>query len=403
MVNDALKVLVSAYACDPTSGSEPGAGWAWACASARSGNIVWLVTRTNNRDAIDAELERHPELRIHPVYFDLPPSVRRWKRGGLALRIYYAAWQCRASRVMRRLHAAHRFDLSHHLTFAVDWLPAAVLTVPGLRGIWGPVGGTGSVPVTLYPWLGVWGVVREVMRELIVRPLRAIFGARMARNATIVVAQNDEVARRFAKLANAIFVEPNVALSGTLPQVSREAPTSQGRVMLFVGRLVPLKGLKLAVAALAELPGDWTLEVVGDGPDGRRCAKYASRIGVGHRVRFLGALPREDTLGRIAHADVMVFPSMHDSAGWVVGEACALGTPVVCLDLAGPGTMIRRGGGVAIPSGPAVEQRMARAIVRSLGKAEPSNMWSDERLVGLTAELYIRVLSTDLPERRSGV
>ena len=50
-----MKILVSAYACEPGKGSEPGAGWLWARAAARR-HEVWVLTRANNREAIEAAL-----------------------------------------------------------------------------------------------------------------------------------------------------------------------------------------------------------------------------------------------------------------------------------------------------------------------------------------------------------
>src|SRR3954451_23843350 len=85
------RVLLSAYACEPGKGSEPGAGWLWALAAARSAE-VWVLTRANNRTAIEADpAGTLPSL--HFVYLDLPPSVLRWKRDGQWVRMYYLLWQ----------------------------------------------------------------------------------------------------------------------------------------------------------------------------------------------------------------------------------------------------------------------------------------------------------------------
>ena len=53
-----MKVLLSAYSCDPGGGSEPGIGWNWARAVAAEGHTVTVVTRSVNRPKIDSYLER---------------------------------------------------------------------------------------------------------------------------------------------------------------------------------------------------------------------------------------------------------------------------------------------------------------------------------------------------------
>jgi glycosyltransferase involved in cell wall biosynthesis len=379
-----VKVLISAYACEPGGGSEPGAGWVWALAAARAGHEVWLVTRENNRDAVEAALGRERGLGVHPVYFDLPDRWRRWKRGPRGVRLYYTLWQFGVRRLARRLHARHRFHVAHHLTFAVDWLPAGVVGLPELPSVWGPVGGAGSVPLSLYRWLGVRGTVTELLREGPVRLLRGVLGARTARRADVVVAQNDTVARRFSAVRR-VVVEPNIAVQSFDFGCGR---TRARETAVFAGRLVPWKGVAIAVAALACIPS-WRLRVIGEGPDRARLERLAARKGVGDRVEFLGQLPRSEVLAEMRRATTLVLPSMHDSAGWVVGEALASGTPVVALDLAGPATVIRRSaGGRVVSASWHVADEFARAMREVVPLPEATHQWTDERLPALLSAIY---------------
>jgi allantoicase len=83
-----MKVLISAYACEPGKGSEPGAGWEWSRAAALE-HEVWVLTRTKNALAIERALANEPHLRLHPVYIDLPAWARFWKRGQRGVHLYY--------------------------------------------------------------------------------------------------------------------------------------------------------------------------------------------------------------------------------------------------------------------------------------------------------------------------
>ena len=49
-----LKILLSAYACEPNKGSEPEVGWQWALNLSEEGHDVYVITRTNNRRNIDS-------------------------------------------------------------------------------------------------------------------------------------------------------------------------------------------------------------------------------------------------------------------------------------------------------------------------------------------------------------
>jgi len=69
-----MKVLMSAYACEPNKGSEPGIGWNWVLETARLGHEVWVLTRANNRANIETELAKLPPIKnLKFLYYDLPP------------------------------------------------------------------------------------------------------------------------------------------------------------------------------------------------------------------------------------------------------------------------------------------------------------------------------------------
>jgi D-inositol-3-phosphate glycosyltransferase len=112
-------------------------------------------------------------------------------------------------------------------------------------------------------------------------------------------------------------------------------------VLLFVGRIQPLKGADLAVRCLAELDADVTLLVVG-GPSGndgeaemRGLHELVDELGLGGRVQFVP--PQRHTRLAVYYqaADVCLVPSRTESFGLVALEAAACGTPVVAADVGG--------------------------------------------------------------------
>lgn len=119
-----LNVLLSAYACEPGKGSEPGIGWRWARNLADSGHKVWVLTRANNRPAIELALAAQPLHGVEFAYYDLPRWACWWKRGGRGVHLYYYLWQWGAYKTARRLQRKQRFDLVHHITFGVFRQPS---------------------------------------------------------------------------------------------------------------------------------------------------------------------------------------------------------------------------------------------------------------------------------------
>jgi glycosyltransferase involved in cell wall biosynthesis len=358
-----MRVLLIAYACEPTEGSEPGAGWAFARMLASVADVS-VITRANNRGSIEREVGSVPEaprMRFH--YVDLPPRARFWKRGRIGIQPYYLLWQRAALRSARTLHRGDPFDLVWHVTLANTWL-GSVGGMVGPAFVWGPIGGGVDVPPRMAGALGVRGAVYEGIRW----GTRAAF--RLAnplaragwRRARLILTQNPEtmswVPVRYRAKA---LVFPNVALGPTDARWVRPGADGGGTAF-FAGNLLPLKGLSLAVRALADLPG-WQLTLAGAGPDERRLRRLARRRRVEDRVVFLGRVPRSRVLELLASSDVFVFPSLRDDAGWAVAEAVRAGIPIVCLDRGGP--PIIAGGSVPITT-PA---RTARALAVAIREA----------------------------------
>ena len=149
----------------------------------------------------------------------------------------------------------------------------------------------------------------------------------------------------------------------------------------YVGRLIPYKGLSLAIRALAQPQCvGWHLDVIGTGWDRGRCEKLTRRLGIDERVHFLGSLGRDDVLQRLSEVDVMLAPSMFEGSGYAVAEAVASGCPVICLDRGGPAVMVAVGEGVKVPGTANVVVELANGLRDFPPRHEGTNGWSEARL-----------------------
>jgi glycogen(starch) synthase len=97
--------------------------------------------------------------------------------------------------------------------------------------------------------------------------------------------------------------------------------------LLFVGRLVPVKGLDLLLRALPAVPGELT--VVGDGPQREELVKLVDALGLASRVRWRGALPIAAVADELRRHRVLAVPSRDETYGLNVREGVACGCRVV--------------------------------------------------------------------------
>ena len=148
-----------------------------------------------------------------------------------------------------------------------------------------------------------------------------------------------------------------------------------GPLLLYVGRIAPIKGLQTLLDTVGCLRGAGTaarLAVIGgetDEPvDGHEAdvRRRAASLGLGDAVTFVGAQPQERLRDWYVAADVTVLPSYYESFGMVALEAMACGSPVVASRVGGLQSTVRDGEtGLLVPEGDPCA--LAGTITRVLG------------------------------------
>lgn len=150
--------------------------------------------------------------------------------------------------------------------------------------------------------------------------------------------------------------------------------------ILFIGQLLPRKGLDLLLRALAALKtSHWRLSVLGGG-NATDYSELANALGLGSRVTWLGVQPNPEVLDFLVAGDVLVLPSRFDGWGAVVNEALAVGTPVLASEACGSAQLVgleSRGAVFKTDSVSALEDALRAAITRGRVDAERRKTISD--------------------------
>jgi glycosyltransferase involved in cell wall biosynthesis len=369
-----MKLLLSAYACDPLHGSEEGNGFNWLWQAASLGHEVWCLTTPRgqaNLTQVLAERAADPAAsRIHLVYITVPKVVDYVYRWQMGVYLHYIVWQYRAWRVARQLDKQVEFGVVHHVTYnslqMASWLWR--LNKPLLLG---PLGGGMKAPEALRHYLPDW-FKTETLRNAI-SSLLTTFDPNVRqsmRHAALVLAANSDTAALARQLG-----APKVALSMSVALPESYFPAAYaprlplaGRAfrIMWLARIYPRKGLHLVLAALGQVDKrvNFHLDIMGDGPVGHLVPGWIAEAGLQDRVTWHGSVPYEATRAAYLNHDLFMLCSLRDTYANQYMESMALGLPILTLDHHGAADFIPAAAGIKVPvqAAEATTAALARAV-----------------------------------------
>jgi len=368
-MGERIKVLLSAYACEPNKGSEPYVGWSWANALAQHCDVT-VLTRTNNRGPIESALASMSGRLPGFIYYDPCASWLKLKKAGLPVSIFYVLWQIGSRRFIAS--KLDRFDIVHHLTFNSFTVPGFWWTNKPVV-VLGPLGGGMVTPLKM---MGLFGrrIFGELFRTIFVvlSSWNPLVRFSFAKAQTIISANSDTEKRipHVLRHKSVRMLETGIHAEEVLGAESRS-----GLRLLWVGTLTARKAPILAILALAKCRAAGLhahLEFIGQGPELEKLKRTATKLDLLNQVKFTGFLPHAEVVDKFRDANIFLFTSIRDTSGNVLLEAMAAGLPSVILchqgaaEMTTPETAIR-----VLPDSPErVANRLAEGILILAGNPE---------------------------------
>ena len=326
-----MRVLLSAFACCPGKGSEPGTGWHWAGALADLGHEVTVLTWADQREEILASCPQGVDFR----FIDIPTSPI--PRSSKLLWAYdaYGRWQAAA---LRNVEAhAQQYDVAHHVTYGGLHMGSMLWRLP-IPLVYGPVGGGQTAPASYWRYFGrEWP--SETLRTASTGPLLKLNRRcrQTVKNSAVTLVCNSATAAACQRLGgtDVRYMLADGLSSDWLADARPQPPGTP--VVLWVGTLLPRKAPTLAVQAFAHLRRTISarLIIAGDGPLRAQVRAAIEDLGLTEDVQMLGKVPLGDIRSLYDSASVLLFTSLRESFGAPFIEALGRGLPAVALDLAG--------------------------------------------------------------------
>ena len=350
-----MRILYVALSCGPNLGSEDAIGWHLPIAAARAGHDVTVLTREDKREEIQTFIDSHP-AQIYPRYVYAPlGKLSRLCKGPL-YSVRAILW-CRSIRpLLEQICAEAPFDIIHQIT-PVEFRALADYSGLNARTVVGPVGGGEYAPRQYRRYLkGEWHVelFRRVLNEVCVRC--SGFKKRVKAIDFIYFA-NRETERFFEDHSvevESFGLKTEIGIDGKIEEPAPNCIESGELRVLFVGRLVPRKGLEMLLEAFAKAASaglNFNLKICGDGKGRAGQELLAKNLGISDRVEFEGRVNRDQLPEFYRWANIVAMPSLRETGGAVIAEAISHHRPLICADSFGASLVLDSRTAVLLPPG----------------------------------------------------
>lgn len=361
-----MRILYVALSCGPNFGSEDAIGWHLPIAAARAGHNVTVLTRGDKREEIQTFIESHP-AQIYPRFVYAPLGKLAGFCKGPLYSVRAILW-CRSIRpLLERICAEAPFDIIHQIT-PVEFRALADYSGLNARTVVGPVGGGEYAPRQYQRYLNGECHVelfRRVLNEVCVRC--SGFKKRVKAIDFIYFA-NRETERFFEDHSvevKSFGLKTEIGIDGEAEEPAPNSIETGELRILFVGRLVPRKGVELLLEACAKAGAaglNFHLKICGDGKSRAGLELLAENLGISERLEFEGRVNRDQLAEFYRWANIVAMPSLRETGGTVIAEAISHHRPLICANSFGASLMLDSKTAILLPPGSGSSE-YARALL----------------------------------------
>lgn len=350
-----LTILISSYACGPNWGSEIGMGWNWIISLSNHCRLT-VITESDFRKDIEKKI---PDLNLKYVpdfhYIDVRERGRElfWKQGSSEFYTHYKIWQKKVLILAKELISVQDFDIVHQLNMIGYREPGYLWKIKELPFVFGPVGGYNQFPGSFFSILSFkdkfFYLVRNILNlfqmYLLNRPKKAY---RKAEYVVLATQSGMNIVSKYTSRTPIIIAETGV--HENLSKIIKNKPFNDKFVLTWVGIVTGRKALPIAIKSIAKSKyrAKLILNVVGDGPNIKRCKKLAKQLKLDNII-WHGKISNIESKKIITESSMLFFTSVLDATSTVIFEALEVNTPVLCHDISGFGTVINDSCGIKIP------------------------------------------------------
>ncbi|MCM8568758.1 glycosyltransferase [Gramella jeungdoensis] len=370
-----LKILVSAYACSPDRGSEPGMGWNFVLGLSKYHEVHVISEKKKWKKPVEDFLSKNPEISKNLNFYFIHKKRNKKLRKIWPPSYYwfYREWQKRAFKLAQNLEEVEKFDLIHQLNM-VGYREPGYLWKINKPFVWGPIGGMENSPWNFLPSLGLKGMCFYAGRNLInlwqrnnaIRPKKA---AKRESVKLIAATQSNKTLIGKIWKKNSIVIPEVGKMEDDLFQPHFRSTSDETLEIVWSGQHTAGKNLPLLLNALKNSSLNYRLHVLGTGEMTKRWKVLAGNLNI--KSKWYGWLEKSKAIDIMKTGHVFCITSISDLTSTVTLEALSYALPVVALDHCGFSNIIDESCGIKIPVKKPRESRLyLKEALETLGKDE---------------------------------
>ena len=349
-----LNILINAYACSPTWGSEPGMAWNWVKNLANYCNL-YIITEGEWREDIERVVKELPQgARMHFYYNPVSDEVRKmcWNQGDWRFYYHYRQWQKKTLEIAEQICREHKIDVLHQLNMIGFREPGLLWKIKDFPFVWGPVGGMELMPTGFLD-----GEPLKLRIAVYLKNLINSLQRRYQPNMLCALKRAGAVSAATKGVYDFVrdYHHKDIVLLNETGCYERDLPNKTVKEtfdVVWVGKFDYRKQLGLAIESIAKLREctHLKLHIIGSGTESEvtRYKSLACALRVEDMIVWHGKIPNAQVQGIMRQSDLFLFTSIMEGTPHVVLEAIQNALPVVCFDSCGQSGVVNESIGIKI-------------------------------------------------------